>query len=165
MQTLNSVQTFFKTKKSGSILGSLLFFVITPACSSPDLSQYGRVTLHGPTNKGAFTFYVSEEYLRANQDSKIDPSNTRMTKAESQLLLKLLKNSDYCLNEDKKTFFKITSKQEKIYDMTFAHLIEQNYKARPVTPRMYYGECISKPITKKDAIKQIINETKSTIKE
>jgi hypothetical protein len=87
-----------------------------------------------------------------------------MTEAESELLVKLLKQSKYCFNSDEKIFFKITSKQEKIYDMTFAHLIEQNYNARPVTPLMYYGECTSKPVTQKEAIKQVIDETRDAIK-
>lgn len=151
-------------KKSRLILGSLLFFMLTISCAT-DPSQYGRVSSHISTNKNAFTFSVTEEYLRAHQDSKIDEANPKMTQAESELLFKLLKQNKYCLNEDKKIFFKITSRQEKIYDMTFAHLIERNYNARPVTPRMYYGECSNKPITQKEAIKQVMDETKAVIKE
>lgn len=135
-------------------------FVISCAV---DPSKYGRVTFHGSSNKNAFIFFVSEEYLRANQASKQDKAYPKMTEAESELLVRLLKQSKNCINNDKKIFFKITSKQEKIYDMTFAHLIEQNYNARPVAPLMYYGECSSKPITQKEAIKQVIDETKDVI--
>ncbi len=67
-----------------------------------------------------------------------------MTEAESDLLRSLLKQQRYCINKDGEISFIITSKQEKIYDMTFAHLIEQSYNARPLTPVMYYGVCVAK---------------------
>jgi hypothetical protein len=56
-------------------------------------------------------------------------------------LTNLLKEQKYCLNDSGYPSFIITSRQEKIYDMTFAHLIEQNYNARPIAPRMYFGQC------------------------
>ncbi len=164
MQILSFYQTFGSNKKSRLISVSLLFLLFITSCAA-DHSQYGRVTLHGPSNKNAFTFFVSEDYLLANQTSKKDEAHPKMSKAESGLLLELLKQNKYCVNSDKKIFFKITSRQEKIYDMTFAHLIEQNYNARPVTPRMYYGECLNKPITQREVVKQIIDETKFVIKE
>ncbi len=157
--------SFFKTflsQKSRTILGSLLFFVFATSCTK-DLSQYGRVTLYGQGSKN-FTFFVSEEYLRANRDSKPDKINPRLTEAEAELLLNLLEKRNYCINDRGKIFYSITSRQEKIYDMTFAHLIEQNYNARPVTPLMYYGECLSKPLNKKEVVKQLIAKTKAVIK-
>ncbi|NBV07034.1 MAG: hypothetical protein EBS06_07380 [Proteobacteria bacterium] len=160
------ILSFFKKqimKKSRLILGSLLFFVLTSSCSQ-DLSKYGRVNLHGKDSKN-FTFFVSEEYLKKYPQSKLDPDNPKMTKAESTLLLNLLESNKFCENKNGDIFFRITSKQEKIYDMTFAHLIEQNYNARPVTPLMYYGECLSKPNTKKEVVKQLIEETKAVIKD
>jgi hypothetical protein len=71
------------------------------------------------------------------------PRLMKITKAENDLLAKLLKQSKYCQN-DKEPPFIITSKQEKIYDMTFAHLIEENYNARPIVPKTYFGQCRSK---------------------
>ncbi|MDX2083323.1 MAG: hypothetical protein SFV53_05005 [Rickettsiales bacterium] len=141
-----------------------LIFILAFSCATQDFSQYGRVNLYGQGSKN-FTFAVSDDYLRANQNSKPDKVNPKMTVAESDLLLNLLKQKKYCLNNSGKIFFRITSKQEKIYDMTFAHLIEQNYNARPVTPVIYYGECLNKPITMKDAIKQISDETKAEIQQ
>ena len=64
-----------------------------------------------------------------------------MTQAEAKLLTSLLKEQKYCLSDSGSPSFIITSRQEKIYDMTFAHLIEQNYNARPIAPRMYFGQC------------------------
>lgn len=141
MQNLSFNQAETIYKKGRIILGCLPFFIFTASCSG-DLSQYGRVTQNGAGNKSSFVFSVSEEYLKKNQDSPKDELNPKMTKAESALLLKLLKQQKYCLNDEGKTLFAITSKQEKIYDMTFAHLIEQNYNARPLSPRTYYGQCM-----------------------
>jgi hypothetical protein len=45
------------------------------------------------------------------------------------------------MDRSRTPLFTITSRQEKIYDMTFAHLIEESYNARPVAPRMYFGQC------------------------
>ncbi len=125
------------------------------------MSQHGRVAFYG--NSKNFTFSVSEDYSRANQGSKPDKTNPKLTKAESELLLSLLERKKYCVNAEGKIFFRITSKQEKVYDMTFAHLIEQNYNARPVTPVIYYGECLSRPITQRQAIKQVVSDTKKEI--
>ncbi len=142
MQILN----FFKKdmyKKGRSIVRFLPFFLALFSCST-NISQYGRVVKSGLTNTNSFIFSVTEEYLEDHKKSVIDKNNPKMTKAESWLLLKLLQDKKYCLNEKGETSFRIKSKQEKIYDMTFAHLIEENYNARPVTPRMYYGECFNR---------------------
>jgi hypothetical protein len=104
-------------------------------------SSYGKVTFYNSTNKNSFIFSVNEEYLQTNPHSKKDENYPQMTESEAKLLIRLLSQQNYCLNNDGKTLFKITSKQEKIYDITFSHLIEQNYNAKPVTPRTYFGEC------------------------
>ncbi|MDA0902517.1 MAG: hypothetical protein O3B09_03815 [Proteobacteria bacterium] len=64
-----------------------------------------------------------------------------MTKSETKLLSKLLKNGGYCINSEGDLSFSIISKQEKIYDATFASLIDENYNAKSVTPVTYFGEC------------------------
>jgi hypothetical protein len=64
-----------------------------------------------------------------------------MTNAEVALLNSILRQRKYCILELGKPSFKIISRQEKIYDTTFSHLIEQNYRAKPASPRTYYGEC------------------------
>lgn len=100
--------------------------------------------MHNGVSKKSFTFFVEDDFIEKNIDSKIDKKNPKLTKAEAKLLYKILKQQKYCVNSDNDIFFKINSRQEKIYDVTFAHLIEQNYRAKPVSPRMYFGECLEK---------------------
>jgi hypothetical protein len=139
---LSSVTKIF-LKKGSLIFWLLPFFIVISSCSE-DLSQYGRVVKNSPSSKNSFIFSVKEEYLNSHKNSKIDRKNPKMTEAESDLLRSLLKQQRYCINKDGEISFIITSKQEKIYDMTFAHLIEQSYNARPLTPVMYYGVCVAK---------------------
>ena len=65
----------------------------------------------------------------------------KMSVAELKLLIKFLRYNKYCINKSGKLSFRINSKQEKIYDVTFSSLIEQNYNASPITPVTYFGEC------------------------
>jgi hypothetical protein len=145
----------------GSLIARLLpFFIVLTSCSSIDINQYGRVVKSSSANQNSFIFSVSEEYLEDNKNSKIDKNNPKMTKAESGLLKKILKKQDYCINEKGDLSFRITSRQEKIYDMTFAHLIEESYNARPVAPRMYYGECVNSHsgMTREEVMKKVQDE-------
>ena len=119
------------------ILSALSLSALISCAGDPSL--HGKIT---PFNgsKNSFSFSVDEQYLEKNQNSKKSEEHPQMTEAEDKLLTKLLKKQNYC-KSDKGTNFVITSRQEKIYDVTFSHLIEQNYKAKPVAPRMYFGEC------------------------
>ena len=76
--------------------------------------------------------------------NEVKNQNVKISKIEFNLLQKLLKEKKFCINEDNDLAFEITSRQEKIYDMTFSHLIATSYKARPLSPRSYFGECIKK---------------------
>lgn len=129
-------------KKGRSFL-LLPFFVFVVSCYS-DLSSHGRVTLHNTTSKDSFIFSVQDEFLQKNSSSKPDKSNPKISRAESKLLQTLLKQKRYCLNAYGTPTFTITSRQEKVYDITFAHLIENNYNARSIAPIVYYGRCKSK---------------------
>ncbi len=122
---------------------SLLAFFVLTNCAN-NITQFGKITPYNSTTKEnkAFVFTVEESYARAHLKSKQDEKNPLMTKAEADLLKKLLVRQKYCINQSNELSFKITSKQEKIYDVTFASLIEQNYNAKPAAPRMYYGNCI-----------------------
>ena len=97
--------------------------------------------MHNTSDKNSFVFSISGEFVQLNSDSPKDKEYPKMTVAEAKLLEALLKEKEYCLNDDGDPAFLITSRQEKVFDMTFAHLIEQNYNARPVAPRMYFGQC------------------------
>lgn len=126
-------------KKGGSFL--LLPFLLFAASCFQDLSRYGKVSFHNGVVGESFVFLVDEEFLKLNPKSSQDDLNPKITKAESKLLFRLLKKKQRCFDKYRKPVFYITSRQEKVYDMTFAHLIEQNYNAKPVAPRMYFGKC------------------------
>jgi len=131
-------------KKGRKIFSFLPFFLLIVSCAT-DMSQYGRVTLRDASEgKGSFTFSVDEEFLNKNSKSPQDKKIPKMTEAEVKLLSVLLHQQKYCLNSYGTPIFTINSRQEKIYDMTFAHLIEQHYNARPIAPRMYFGQCVKK---------------------
>jgi ABC-type oligopeptide transport system substrate-binding subunit len=127
-------------KKGRKIFFFLSFLFFAVSCVT-DLSRHGRVTLHSTADKDSFVFSVSDEFLQQNPDSPKNSKLFNMSDAELRLLEKLLKQKKYCLGTFGSPNFTITSRQEKIYDMTFAHLIEKNYNARSVAPRMYFGQC------------------------
>lgn len=110
---------------------------------SKNLSSYGKVsTFSNKSNKnsGSFVFSVSDKFLERNKKSGIDPKHNKMTVAESRLLEEILRDKNYCLKNNSVSFV-INSRQERVYDATFAHLIEENYNAHSAVPRTYYGEC------------------------
>ncbi len=108
-----------------------------------DVAKYGKVTLHNVGDRNSFIFSVNDEFLDKYDDSRPDKVHPKLSKVEAVLLTKLLEDKMFCINEKGKVSFKINARQEKIFDMTFAHLIEQNYRAKPLTPRMYFGECVA----------------------
>ena len=121
-----------------TIIAALTFAV--SACVITDPSRYGKVRQYNASDKKSFVFSIDEEFVRKNEKSSKDEKYPIMTEAEVRLLQALLMENNYCLNSGGPSF-KINSRQEKIYDVTFAHLIEQSYNARAVAPRMYFGEC------------------------
>jgi hypothetical protein len=126
-------------KKGGGFL--LLPFLFCIASCSNNLAESGKVSLHESLGENKyFVFTVSDKFLEKNKESPADEANPKMSEAESQLLIKLLKEKRYCANGSELSFV-INSRQEKVYDMTFAHLIEKNYNARPISPRSYFGRC------------------------
>lgn len=127
-----------------NILKKTTFFslLILSSCASGILHQ-GRVELYGAGDRNSFVFTVSDEFTLSHKDSLPDKKNPKITQAEASLLVTLLKEKKFCLDEDSLPLFEITSRQEKIFDATFAHLIEENYKARPLAPKMYFGKCRS----------------------
>ncbi len=139
MAILNLNLLKFLYKKSRSFLLLLFFLLVT--CCKADLPSYGRVSLYNNVDKNSFVFSVSDEFLLSSTKSPQDKKFPKMTEAESKLLFGLLQQKKYCLTKNGSPLFTITSRQEKIYDMTYAHLIEKNYKTRPIAPRMYFGQC------------------------
>jgi hypothetical protein len=130
--------------KKGRSLRFLPFFIFLAACAMINPSRYGKVTLHNTGDLNSFTFIVSDEFLIKNNNSPQDQQNTKLSEAEAELLYNLLKQKKYCLAANGRPAFIVTSRQEKVFDMTFAHLIEKNYKSRPIVPRTYFGHCKAK---------------------
>ncbi len=119
----------------------LLIFGVA-ACASYDPAKYGKLSRYNTNDKDSFIFSVNEEFVALNEDSPNDKKHPKMTIAEVKLLKKLLTLNNYCIKNGDNLVFEVTSKQEKIYDITFLHLIEQNYKAKPAAPKMYFGRCL-----------------------
>ncbi len=128
-------------KKGGKIKFFLPFFIfVLCSCGHMDPRRFGRVTLHDGSDKTSFIFSVNDDFLRENLKSPADKKYAKMSEAEAKLLLALMKINKYCIKNGEPDYV-VNSRQEKIYDMTFAHLIEQSYNARPIAPRTYFGVC------------------------
>jgi len=122
---------------------SLIGLLLISSCAFKDIN-YGKVTLHSTGERDSFIFTVSEEFLEKNfkdLGKEVKNQSVKISKAEYKLLRKLLNEKKFCINQNKNLDFELTSRQEKIYDMTFSHLIATSYKARPLSPRSYFGEC------------------------
>ena len=119
----------------------IISFLVLSSCAS-DPGNDGRVTITSGVDRKSFVFLINDDFSERNANSKPDKQHPKLTKAEAKLLYNLLNQKNYCVNEEGDTLFKINSVQDKIYDATFAHLIEQNYKARPIVPKTYFGQCV-----------------------
>ncbi len=131
---------FFVILKKGRSFLFLPFLLFSVACFYSESS--GKLTMHESSSGGVryFLFTVEDSFIAKNSNSPADEEHPKMTKAEADLLKILLKKQNYCTSE-KGFLFEISSRQEKIYDITFAHLIEENYNARPISPKSYFGFC------------------------
>jgi hypothetical protein len=121
---------------------SLISLPIFSSCFFAPNSDGVKLNFFQSKNKQSFSFVVSERFLQHHQGSESSALYPAMTNAELRVLMKNLRNNKYCINKDADLSFKIKSKQEKIYDITFSGLIEQNYNAKPISPVTYFGECI-----------------------
>ncbi len=118
-----------------------LFLLFLAVSCATDMSHQGRVELYNAGDRNSFVFTVSDEFTSSHKISLADEKNPKITQAEAVLLTSLLKEKKFCLDEDGIPLFEVTSRQEKIFDATFAHLIEENYRARPLAPKTYFGKC------------------------
>lgn len=110
---------------------------------SQNYSSHGRVKFYNNGNKDTFSVSVTEEFVKLNPNSPPDKKNPKITEAEGKLIERFLKQEGHCLKNNKGSpLFIITNRQEKIYDITFAHLIEGSYNSKPLTPLIYFGRCI-----------------------
>ncbi len=123
---------------------NLFLILLIPALIScgRDFSNSAKLTRYNTNDKDSFIFTLDEQFETTHLDSLPDDNHPKMTKAEVRLLNQFLVKQKFCLNQDGIPRFEVSSRQEKIYDITFSHLIEQNYKAKPVSPRTYFGRCL-----------------------
>jgi hypothetical protein len=125
-----------------NIFKIIVLSIILSSCTN--YSNHAKLSLHSTGERNSFIFTISEEFLEKNYkklNNEVKGQGVKISKTEFNLLKKLLKEKKFCINEDNDLAFEITSRQEKIYDMTFSHLIATSYKAKPLSPRSYFGEC------------------------
>ncbi len=116
--------------------------MLATSCAIVDADKYGKVSLYKSTSKSpTFLFKVEESYVAKTIDSAKDEEHPLLSEAQVKLLNQILINQKLCLDEYNYPKFTITSKQQRIYDVTFANLIEQSYNAKPVTPLTFFGKC------------------------
>lgn len=119
----------------------ILTLLFLSSCNRSAFLKHGKLTLHNTADRKTFIFSIDEEFGRLYGDTKQDENHPKLNKAESSLLSGLLSQRKYCTTTFGSPKFTITSKQEKIYDTTFAHLIQENYNLPAVTPKTFFGQC------------------------
>ncbi|MFT6220497.1 MAG: hypothetical protein ACJA02_000541 [Myxococcota bacterium] len=122
----------------------ILFLISIPilSCSIRFDDSSANLLLFNSASKKTFSFVVSEKFVKNHSKSNPSALYPKMNVRELKLLKKLLSRDKYCINQSGNLSFKINSKQEKIYDITFSSLIEKSYNARPISPVTYFGECL-----------------------
>ena len=120
----------------------ILAFILQSSCINQNYQKFGKLSFHSSSNDKLFIFTIDDNFYKKYTDSKASLKHPRLTEDELKMLKSLLKSQRYCLNKSSNPEFEILSRQEKIFDATFANLIAQNYNARPLTPVSYYGKCI-----------------------
>lgn len=121
----------------------VLFCLFVVQCSSDNISKdKAKLEFYDSGKKKSFSFVISDEFASEIKNSVADESFPKMKKLEMKLLIKLLKKSNYCRDDNGKLSFIVKTRQEKIYDVTFSSLVGQNYNIKPVSPVTYFGDCI-----------------------
>ncbi len=101
-----------------------------------------KLSFFNSVNKKTFSFIIDGKFIDSHSKSKPSALYPKMNVSELKLLMSFLRDNNYCINKDGELSFKINSKQEKVFDVTFSSLIEQNYNSKPVAPTTYFGECL-----------------------
>ena len=121
----------------------LLFLVFMISCEVVRFNNdSAKLSFFNSASTKAFSFVIDDEFIQSHSSSKPSALYPKMNVAELKLLTQFLRDNKYCINKNGELSFKINSKQEKVYDVTFSSLIEQNYNAKPVSPTTYFGECL-----------------------
>lgn len=117
------------------------FFLLLSSCVSTSVRD-ARVQFD-ESDKTSFVFFIEHRNRAGHLNVERSELHPQLTKEEARVLDKILRKQGSCsLNNDKIPSFQVISRQEEVYDVTYAGLIEQNYNPRPVAPIMYFGRCI-----------------------
>lgn len=120
----------------------IILAIILNSCVHENITQYGNIrTLENNGKERNFMFLVNDDELKKIYEFKYSNKKDIISKIEIELLEQLLHKHKLCTKKNKLKY-QIKSKQEKIYDKTFSHLIRQNYNLRPSVPTTYFGKCI-----------------------
>lgn len=136
----------FFMKPTINIVSIFLIFLLF-SCSVDigrfsDDKKLAKLSFFNSSNKKTFSFVISGKFFKKHRNKRPSDLYHKMNVDELGLLKSFLRDGNHCFNRDGNLSFKINSKQEKIYDVTFSNLIEKSYNAKPISPTTYFGECL-----------------------
>jgi hypothetical protein len=124
------------------LLSISLLFLSLHSCTNQDYYKYGKLTFHATSSKEYFIFNVDDGFYKKYKNSANNSQHPRLSDEEYKMLIALLKKHEYCNKNSFQPKFEIISRQEKIYDATFASLIAKTINSKSLTPVSYYGSCL-----------------------
>lgn len=127
-------------QKASFFLLSML--IITTSCKNPDYLKYGRITFHVASQSDYFVYTVDDIFYKKYKNSPNNKKHPRLSDEEYKMLITLLREGKYCLKKSLNPDFEIISRQEKIYDVTFAKVIAESLNSKSLYPVSYYGRCL-----------------------
>ena len=126
----------------GKVFSLLACIILIQSCVNPDYLKYGKVSFQATAQNNFFTYTVDDSFYKKYKNSANNKNHPRLSDEEFKMLNVLLKEKKYCIKNSFNPSFEILSRQEKIYDATFAKLIAENYNSKSVSPVSYYGRCL-----------------------
>ncbi|MBM3590195.1 MAG: hypothetical protein FJX30_02315 [Alphaproteobacteria bacterium] len=126
----------------GKVFSLLACAILIQSCVNPDYLKYGKVSFQATAQNNFFTYTVDDSFYKKYKNSANNKNHPRLSDEEFKMLNVLLKEKKYCIKNSFNPSFEILSRQEKIYDATFAKLIAENYNSKSVSPVSYYGRCL-----------------------
>jgi len=126
----------------GKVFSLLACTILIQSCVNPDYLKYGKVSFQATAQNNFFTYTVDDSFYKKYKNSANNKNHPRLSDEEFKMLNVLLKEKKYCIKNSFNPSFEILSRQEKIYDATFAKLIAENYNSKSVSPVSYYGRCL-----------------------
>lgn len=124
------------------LLSISFLFLSLHSCTNQDYFKHGKLTFHATSTKEYFIFNVDDSFYKKYKNSANNSQHPRLSDEEYKMLIALLKKHEYCNKNSFQPKFEIISRQEKIYDATFASLIAKTINSKSLTPVSYYGSCL-----------------------